>query len=134
MGIVTALWLVPLVALVIAFGFLILLHRRAPVTTASAHPRYWISVLVLGGVVAIVRVGICWWVTYRAFIHQESVDEIPFIALLMPEYLIVPGDPASPEGMWALTAALVIGSFAAVVLMAWFVWRFALPVGPKRKA
>jgi hypothetical protein len=80
--------------------------------------------LDLGGVLAVVRVGICCWATYRAFIHQESLDEIPLIALLMPEYLITPGDPASPSGMWALTAQLVIGSFVAVSVLALLVCRF----------
>jgi hypothetical protein len=41
----------------------------------------------------------------------------------MPEYLLIPGDPSPPGGMWMLTAALVIGSFVGVLVLALVVWR-----------
>ena len=56
--------------------------------------------------------------------HRESLSELPLIALLMPEYLLTPGDPATPAGMWLLTAALVIGSFCIVSALAAVVWRY----------
>ena len=91
----------------------------------SARRRYWLSVLLFGGVVAVVRVVICWNLAYRAFSRTESLSEVPLIALLTPEYLLTPGDPSTPEGMWALTAALVVGTFIGVSVMALVVWGFA---------
>ncbi len=131
MGLITALWLVPLLAVVIVCAVLVLLRRRAVMTPAgSARRQYWRSVLVLGGTVTAVRVGICWDLTYRAFSRTESLSEVPFIALLMPEYLLAPGDPATPTGMWALTAALVVGSFVIVSAMALLIWRYMRASGP----
>ena len=86
MTILTALWLVPLVALVVVCAVLLLLWRRAmAVQAGSARRRYSRSVLTLVALVAVVRVGICWFLTYRAFVHRESLSEVPVIALLMPE-------------------------------------------------
>jgi hypothetical protein len=45
------------------------------------------------------------------------------MALLMPEFLVVPGDPATPAGMWELTAALIVGSFSGVSVLALLVWK-----------
>ena len=109
----------------IVSGVLILIRRRAVATSTGSAPRhYWRSVLVVAGVVTVLRVGICWYLTYRAFSHYESLSEIPLIVLLMPEYLLTPGDPATPQGMWCLTAALVIGTFVMVTLLALVVWSF----------
>ena len=123
MTILSALWLVPLAAFVLVCVVLILLWRRATVIQAgAARRRYWLSVLVLIGVVAVVRVVICWNLAYRAFRHTEKLSEVPLIALLMPEYLLTPGDPSTPEGMWALTAALVVGTSIGISVMALVVW------------
>lgn len=123
MGILTALWVVPLVVFAIMSGVLVLFRRRALAFPAGvARRRYWRSVLVLAGLVAAIRVGICWNLTYRAFTHQESLSEVPLIILLLPEYLLTPGDPSTPEGMWALTGSLVAGSFVWISILALVVW------------
>jgi hypothetical protein len=108
---------------VIVCAVLVLLRRKAMAIPAGSARQYWWSVLVFVGFITVVRIGICWWATYRAFIHRESLSAVPLIALLMPEYLLTPGDPATPTGTWALTAALVIGTFVAVSLLALFIWR-----------
>ena len=126
MGIVTAVWLVPLFALLVVCAVLVLLRRRAGANPAeSARRRYWWSVLVLVAMITVVRVGICWWAAYMAFRHTESLSEIPVIALEMPEYMLTPGDPSTPEGMWALTGTLVIGTSVGVSVLALVVWGFA---------
>ena len=124
MDLLTTLWFIPLVAVVIIFAVLIGIRRTAFGSSASSERRYWQLVLLVGAIVAALRVGICWFLTYRAFLHRESLSEVPLIGLLMPEYLLAPGDPAAPAGMWALTGALVIGSFAGVSVLAALVWRF----------
>src|SRR5437763_5901435 len=102
MTILSTLWLLPLLSLVVLFLLLVSLrHCVLAAPRPSAKRLYWRSVLVLGGVVTAVRVAICWYLTYRTFSHNERLSEVPLIALLMPEYLLAPGDLASPAGMWA---------------------------------
>jgi len=126
MDLLTTLWLMPVLGVVIVVGVIISIRRTAAsIPTSSTRRWYWRAVLVLGGVVTAVRVAICWYLTYRAYSHHESLSEVPLIALLNPEYLLAPGDPATPAGMWALTAALVAGSFGGVSILALIVWRFS---------
>jgi len=124
MGILTPLWLVPLIAVVVLSAALVLIRRKSMMVPArSARRRYWRSVVVMCGIATVVRVGICWSLTYRAFVHRESLSEVPLIGLLLPEYLVIPGDPSTPTGMWALTGALVVGSLVMVSAWAVMVWR-----------
>jgi hypothetical protein len=89
------------------------------------------SVLFLGGVVTAVRVLILWYVTCRAFVHRESLSELPLILLLMPELLVAPGDPVTPRVMWTLAGLLVIGSFVMVSALALLVWKYVARSVPK---
>ena len=86
MGLITALWLVPLLALVIVLGFSFFFEAGLSGVEPDQRRRYWLFVIILGRVVTVIRVGICWWDTYRAFIRQESLSGLPLLALLMPEF------------------------------------------------
>jgi hypothetical protein len=125
MMITTTLRLVPFVALVVICGVLVLAGRITVTTdTGSARRRYWISVVRLAVVVGFVR-GLCFCdITYRAFVRRESLSELPLIVLLCPELLVTPTDPVTPAGLWVLTGALVIGSFAMVSALAFVIWRY----------
>jgi hypothetical protein len=121
---ITSVWLTPCLAMVTVCVALVVLGRSALRSrTGSGRRRYWISVLLVEGVVTVVRVLILWYVTYRAFVHKENLSELPLMVLLMPELLLAPGDPVSPRGMWTLTGLLVVGSALIVSLLAALVWK-----------
>ena len=80
------------------------------------------SVMLVGGGVALVRVVILWYVTYRQWSGNESLFELPLIILLFPELLVMPNNRPTAANMWVSTGILVVGSFAVVSALALLVW------------
>lgn len=50
----------------------------------------WGRVWLLGSGVALVRVGVLWFLIYREWTHQQSLETLPLVLLLYPEGLLLP--------------------------------------------
>ncbi len=79
--------------------------------SALAQRRFWISTMKVGGLVAVLRVSILWYLTYREWTGTQSLSLLPLILVLYPEGLLFP--PAwslTTNGVWLFSGLLAIGS------------------------
>jgi hypothetical protein len=67
-----------------------------------------------GSAVALVRVGVLWFLIYREWTHQQSLNTLPLVLLLLPEGLLLPA-----SAIWTAKLALV---FSAAVIGGSFLW------------
>jgi hypothetical protein len=76
-------------------------------------------VLLWGGVIAVVRVGVLWFLIYREWTHQQSLATLPLILLLLPEGLLVPTPVVwTAKLAYVFSVALIASSFAWVLILA----------------
>jgi hypothetical protein len=94
--------------------------HHAPEDRADAPPhsrwkRFFVLTARAGGVLAIFRVGIFWYLLWREWAGTQSLDTLPLILLLYPEGAVVPsGTRATIASDIAITAGLVLGSMLLV--------------------
>jgi len=92
----------------------------APEDRAGAPPhsrwkRFFVLTAKVGGVLAVFRVGIYWYLLWREWTGTQSLSTLPLILLLYPEGALVPSG-ARATVAWAvvITAGLVLGSMLLV--------------------
>lgn len=67
-----------------------------------------------GSAVALVRVSVLWFLIYREWTHQQSLNTLPLVLLLLPEGLLLPASV-----IWTARLALV---FSAALIGGSFLW------------
>lgn len=119
----TILWI--LTGLLVALVFLKLTAARA--CQAKRHPktdcaasrrRFWISTMKFAGWVALLRVSILWYVTYREWTGTQSLTLLPLVLLLYPEGLLArPRWGLTATNVWLFSGLLTIGSYIMTVVV-----------------
>ncbi|GEM_PF-4092694 len=83
-------------------------------------------VWIWGGVVALVRLGVLWFLIYREWTREASLAILPLVLLLFPEGWLLPAPMT-----WTTSTAL---AFSAILAAGSFLWVmiFVLVVGRGR--
>jgi hypothetical protein len=80
-----------------------------------------------GSAVALVRVGVLWFLIYREWTHQQSLETLPLVLLLFPEALVLPASVTWTTKLALMfSAALIAGSFLWVRMLTLLVRRCRL--------
>lgn len=68
--------------------------------------------------VAMVRVGVLWFLVYHVWTNQQSLTTLPLLLLLFPEAMLLPGSVVWTTHLAMLfSAVLVAGSFLWVLIL-----------------
>ncbi len=95
--------------------------HHAPEDRADAPPhsrwkRFFVLTGRAGGVLAVFRVGIFWYLLWREWTGTQSLNTLPLILLLYPEAAVVPsGIRATVASSVAISVGLVLGSLLLVI-------------------
>ncbi len=93
--------------------------RRVKRDAAALPTRFWISAMKVGGLVALLRVSILWYLTYREWTGTQSLSLLPLLLLLYPEGLLVaPTSSPTAADVWLLRGLLAVGSLVMTVVAA----------------
>jgi hypothetical protein len=84
----------------------------------------WARVWMWGSTIALVRVGVLWFLIYREWTHQQSLETLPLALLLFPEGLLLPASVT-----WTARLALV---FSGVLIAGSFLWVLLLTLVVRR--
>jgi hypothetical protein len=112
----TSLWI--LTGLLVLLVVLTLTVDRVQRHSASPRRRFWISAMKFGGVVALLRVSVLWYVTYREWTGTQSLSLLPLVLLLYPEGLLLPPTwSLTATLIWLFSGLLTIGSLTITVVV-----------------
>ncbi len=72
----------------------------------------WNYAIRLGGVIALVRISILWYATYREWTGTQTLSLTPLLILLLPEGATIPPNwPPTALHVWLFGGLLAVGSF-----------------------
>jgi hypothetical protein len=75
-----------------------------------------LTVWLWGGAIAAVRLGVLWLLIHREWAHQQRLATLPFVLLLFPEGLLLPGSVDWTARLAVLSSTVLIaGSFVWVL-------------------
>lgn len=118
----TTLWvLTGLLVLVVLLTLTAARAGRANRHPASPRKPFWILTMRFGGLVALVRIVILWYLTYREWTGTQSLSLLPLILLLYPEGLLLPPTwRLTTTHVWLFSGLLIIGSLIMTGVVALF--------------
>jgi hypothetical protein len=81
--------------------------------------QFWRSALRIGAIIAIIRLSVLWYLTYREWTGTQSLSHVLLVFFLLPEGFIFPrGWSLTAAHVWLFSGILFVGSFIVGMLLA----------------
>jgi hypothetical protein len=88
-------------------------------SNARVARQFWLSALRIGSKIALIRISVLWYLTYREWTGTQSLCDVFLIYFLLPEGFILPNKWSwTAAHVWLFTGTLFISSFIVGMMLA----------------